>query len=443
MKRTLMVVVSCLAVSLTAAFGAGAKGTAEKQAVPVATTGSPADKYPPNTWVPILWQLKIRDGALPPGVKTGRHVTEHNFGAVTYRPETGETLIMDGYYEKEGDSVLGVQGIWANGLYGMDPVTDTYTLYKVSNYRNGYFPTERNLADPTPVPRHTYDCWTYVPENRTLYIYGGANKDAFEIARPEVREAITKFSPQRWVVKEDKTQYMKKGAKILGMWAYSFDTMKWRTIDTCKLYPHGVYGYEAATVYVPSQKRLFFFPAHKGRVFSFDIVAEEWRDEGFDIPWNRYRGKTFMDVKRDRVVFYSGLQTSNATECEIGVYDVKSRKFSILPVKGVKPKAPRYDGTIVHDTRRDLYVAFGGSEQYDDNWVFDPNTNRWRQFIPERNIPIEPWPNKETRIHTYLKSVYDSKNDLVVLCRMGMPHEWYAMRFDPATARYVDNEAKP
>jgi hypothetical protein len=378
-------------------------------------------KFPPNTWVAIDWELKIHDGALPPGIKTGRYASNHHYGGMAYRPASGRTLILDGYAERMGDSVLGTPTIYANSLYGLDPVKGVYHLYKTSNYR-GAEPMPRNVEEPTPSPRHTYECFAYVADTDSLYLWTGANKMNGYAAREGTREKVGRYAPKRWVSNENR--------KILGMWAWSFRDRKWRTIDRCKQYPPG--GYENAMVYLPATKKIWFVSTG-GEVWTFDIKGEQWTKESMKMKWNRYRGTTFADTKRNRIVSYSGKQTRNgqATGCALGVLDVATGTFRELGGKGPRPPAPRSDGGMCYHSKHDLYVAFGGAGRLTDNHVFDPDTNTWRQFAPAANVTVKAK-------QSFVKLTYDSVNDLVVMSRRGEHPEWWAMRLEPATARWVE-----
>jgi hypothetical protein len=225
------------------------------------------------------------------------------------------------------------------------------------------------------------------------------------------------------------------------MWAYEFEKRRWRSLDKSKLYPPG--GYECTTVYVPGTKRLYLFGARgRGQVFSFDVETEQWRDEGVRVPWSVHWGTAIADAKRKRVVLFGGKQTAKDKTCEIGVFYPAGRKFEVLGVKGVKPGAPRSGRAFCHNTRHDLYVLFGGTGKLVDNWVFDPQKNAWRSFAPRKNVPLEPG-RKGKGIQTHTMMVYDSKNDLVVLGRSEQPKQWFAMRFVPEKAKWVEpNGAK-
>ena len=397
----------------------------------LAPSRAPAEgSFPENTWVPIDWSLSIRPGALPPGTDPDEHARRaaHWYGGLAYRPGTGETLLMDGYFATH-DGMLGRPSIYANALYGMDPALARYTLYKVDNYKSGITPLPRLKDDWTPAPRHTYDYWAYATSTNSVYMIKGANKYLTYAAKGSTIELLALYGPQPWI-RDDNT-------KVLGMWRYSFDENKWYSLHTSTVWPDSP-SMEGALIYVPREDRIYLFPPTGKKIYSFDVQTEQWRDEGVTMgTWNRYRGATFLDPKRNRVVFYSGKATSKGTDCELGVFDLDTKTFSVLPVTGPKPKAPRSDGAIAYDGRHDLYVAFGGAGTYTDNWVFDPNTNRWRQFRPLRNIPLDS-------THTHLDMVYDSKNDVFVLTRAkGGPGEWFVLRFNASTADYIEPDRTP
>jgi hypothetical protein len=392
-------------------------------------------KFAPNTWVPIKWKMKILEGAVPPGVKTGRHTAPHWYGGLTYRADTGETLVMDGYGESFNKSVLGTPGIYANAVYSMDPVTGTYTLWKVCNYHRNFVPTKLNLKDPTPSPRHTYGCWTYVPGKKSVYIWTGANKKNGYAARQETKDAIKKHvSHKRWI--------NSRGQQTLGMWRYDFEKKKWITIDKSKVYPPG--GYEHETVWFPKTRRLYFFSGSRPRgrrntVYSFDLEKEQWTDEKASMmPRGVWGCTAFVDAKRDRIVFNNAPPRKGGDDAkfEMLAYYPEKKKAEPVAVKGVKPKARTTDG-FCYNSRHDLYVLYGGSGKVDDNWVFDPKTSEWKKFEPVKNIPVGYDKRRKRPSQSFVMMVYDSKNDLMVMCRTGGPGRWYAMRFVPEKAKWA------
>jgi hypothetical protein len=386
--------------------------------------------FPDNTWVPLNWTLNIIPGALPPGVDPTLHhqSTINWFGGLTYKSDAGEILVMDGYHGNGGTSdVLGRHSIYANALYGMDPVIEKYNLHKVCNYNNGYDPTELTAQEWTPCPRHTYDYWTYASPTNSLYLMNGANKYSGYAAKDATKSLMLQYGPQPWVQAD--------GRKTMGMWRYSFDDRKWYSLHASVLRPE-LSGYEGVLIYVPEDERIYGFSSGIGKVYSFDIHTEQWRYEGVEVTgWSCYRGATFFDTKRNRVVFFGGKQhDQSASQCEIGVFDLDTKSFALLPVSGSKPRAPRSDPAFDYSARHDMYVLFGGAGTYKDNWAFDPNTNTWKQFTPKQNIPL----NGE---HVHLDMIYDAKNDLFVLKRSeGAPGKWFAMRFNPGTADWLSTD---
>jgi hypothetical protein len=424
-----VLLVTALSLTTSLAF-AGENG---KHAEPSAAVKA---KFAPNTWVPIKWKMKILDGALPPGIKTGRYASEHHYGGLTYRADTGETLILDGYFECYNKSVMGTPGIYANAVYAMDPVSGSYTLYKVSNWYRGNVPMERNIKDPTPAARHTYGCWTWVPGKKSVYMWSGANKICGYAARQSTKDAVKKYvSHKRWI--------NTRGQKTLGMWRYDFEKKKWFSIDKSKVYPAG--NYEHETVFYPKTGKIYFFSSNrKNTVFSFDIEKEQWTDEKATMPRGVWGCAAFVDAKRDRIVFNNMPPKKGGADAkfEMLAYYPEKKKAEPVAVKGAKPKARVTDG-FCYNSRHDLYVLYGGSGKHDDNWVFDPKTSEWKRFEPVKNIPVGYDKRRKRSSQSFVKLVYDSKNDLMVMCRKGGPGEWYAMRLVPAKAKWVKPSEAP
>lgn len=382
------------------------------------------DTFPENSWVPIDWKVQIKPGALPKGVDpaSSEQRTVHWYGGITYHPGKGEVLVMDGYFKGQ----MGGPSIYANALFGMNAASKEYTLYKAANYSGGSTPRPELKNNWTPAPRHTYDFWTYASSTNSVYMIYGANKYVGYAAKEKTKKKIKQYCPDPWVNTD--------GTKQLGFWRYDFNDHKWHSLHDTNL--PSIPGYEGSLIYVPEQERIYLFPMAKKRIYSFDLKTEKWRSEGIRLPWNRYRGATFLDTKRDRVVFYSGKEEDKDTACDLGVFDLKTKKFSILPVSGPKPPAPRKDGGIAYNSKHDLYVAWGGTGK-DDNWVFNPQTNSWKALQPVSNIPTA----KEHSSHVDM--IYDSKHDLLIVTRAkGDPGDWFAMRFNPRTANYSNTSTE-
>ena len=189
-------------------------------------------------------------------------------------------------------------------------------------------------------------------------------------------------------------------------------------------------------VYLPATKKIWFVSTG-GEVWAFDLKAEQWSREEMKMDWNRYRGTTFADTKRNRIVSYSGRQAAKQKEtgCALGALDVTTGKFEQIAGKGPRPSAPRNDGGICYDSKRDLYIAFGGAGTLTDNHVFDPKTNTWRQFEPAVNVTVK-------KKQSFVKLSYDSVNDLIVMSRREENPEWWAMRLDLQSVNWRRHEGR-
>jgi len=379
--------------------------------------------YPPNTWVPITPRLKIAKGAVPAGKKVDRHWQLHRYGGLTYRPGTGEVLILDG--------ALHNTGIYASSVFGLDATTGAYTLYKATNWEKRDTPSALNRTDPTPAPRHTYGAWAYVPEKKSVYLWDGHNRTVQSGPRgKQIGAGLKKGGvPVRWI--------KPTGHKLLGMWVFNFDTGKWRGIDKCRQYPPS--GGSRHMRWVPKLKRIYLFMPlagfHKDNVWSFDIEKEEWTCEKVKTPYECLPA-CFYDAGRERIVFTmakSRAELKSEKVHGLGAYYPRTRKFEVLAVKGGRPNniGPGNQAWC-HHAKHDLYFAWSGTygkNQTDENWVYDPKTGEFKQFLPLKNIPVKK--------QKHVKIEYDAKNDLLVVCRQekGSP-QWYAMRFDLRTARF-------
>ncbi|MHC4914242.1 MAG: hypothetical protein ACYTGB_02020 [Planctomycetota bacterium] len=385
--------------------------------------GAAAGELPANTWVAITPRLVIAPGAVPAGKKVDRHWQLHRFGGVTYRPETGEVLILDG--------ALNDTGIYASSVFGMNALTGDYTLYKATNWKGRNEPDELNAADPTPAPRHTYGAWCHVPEKKSVYLWDGHNRTVQSGPNGKVLgERLKGKVPNRWV--------KPSGHKLLGMWVFSFETGKWRSLEKSKVYPPS--GGSRHMRWLPALKRIYLFMPltgfHKDNVWSFDVETEQWACEGVKTKYECMPA-CFLDAKRERIVFAMAKDRASLKSEKIhglGAYYPRTKKFEVLPVKGKRPaNIGPGNQAWCHNTRHDLYFGWSGTynkNQSDENWAYDPEKGEWRQFLPLVNIPVKK--------QKHVKIEYDAKNDLLVVCRQEKGSQWYAMRLDPATAKWKE-----
>jgi hypothetical protein len=367
-------------------------------------------EFPANTWVPLDLQFEARAGELPESPHQDENWQSHRYGGLTYRPDTGEIVVLDG----AGYS----NGIYANAVFGLDASTGRYRLYDVPHWRDN-IPLPENLTDPGPAPRHTYGAWTYAPETQSVYLWSGANRRVTSGSRSEFLTAVESYVHPSLV--------SETGEIILGFWRYDFRDHQWHRLPFPDDAAHGV---ELEMAYVPSQQRIYLFKSlrafHEPNVWSFDVVSETWTRESLETSYDAFPA-SFYDTRRERIVFmmmedfWEGRQDFVH---DLGAFDPETKTFTELPVEGERPQGlePGNDGMTYHPGY-DIYFAWSGDASSTGSWIYDPKTHRWSRFLAD--VPVPPVDGVQ-----HWKLEYDWEHDLLVLCRQTTP-QYYALRLCP------------
>ena len=380
-------------------------GAARAQDAPAGTAEA---KFPANRWVELKLQTRLMPGTEVNPKRWGRAKGYHNnnhYGSITFRSATGEAIALDGWDGLIGGEKVGHTVIYANSLYGIDPIRGVRKQYEICRWFRGkqWIEHSTNKTNPTPLPRHVYGCLTYAPPTDSVYIYRGASRGA---------------PPGVWT-----------------MWAYSFKAGKWRLVegDLTKLPPKtsGSAAYENRMAYVAGEKGtpggLYFFESQRRLpVWRFDLAAETWGAcSKVKVPLSTWYVSHCVDTKRRRVLFCGGTK-SQTGKLDVWAYEVQADRWRRLDVQGPKPPAPRRRPGICYLPRRDSLFLYGGGNHW-DHWVLDLATGRWTKITsipPPTPKPAEMKPGKS---YNQIYMTYDGVHDLIVI----QHRNWHALRFVP------------
>jgi hypothetical protein len=367
----------------------------------------PAGKFPPNRWVRLKLETKLMPGAVVDPKRYARargYYNNNHYGSITYRSATGEAIALDGWDGLLDGRKIGHTIIYANSLYGIDPIRGVRKQHEICRWFRGRQWEEHptNRTNPTPLPRHVYGCLAYAPTTDSVYLYRGASRGA---------------PPPVWA-----------------LWAYSFRQGKWRLVerDAAKLPPRtsGSAAYENRMAYVPGEGKrpgcLYFFESQRRLpVWRLDLATETWSACGKDrVPISTWYVSHCVDTKRRRVLFCGGRESETGA-LEVWSYDVAVDRWRTLAVRGAKPPAPRSRPGICYLPALDALFLYGGGNHW-DHWLLDLAANRWTRIAsltPPTTKPDERKPNKR---YNQVYMIFDRMHDLIMI----QHRQWHVLRLD-------------
>ena len=108
------------------------------------------------------------------------HWIDAGWNKIVYDPDGKRVLFYDRWYDKKH----GGYTIYGNALFAFDPASATLTPIKIDNWKkidtkSGGYRTvvlPENETEPTPVSRHVYHAFDYVPELKSVFVCNGANQ---------------------------------------------------------------------------------------------------------------------------------------------------------------------------------------------------------------------------------------------------------------------------
>lgn len=340
---------------------------------PVKSWSISADSLKENTWFEKKPAFKFLPGL------NGRY-QDRGWCTLRYQSKNKSMIFYEGYTRTR-------DCIYANSLYELDPVRDTVHMRSISNWNceeHTVGPAlPANATNPTPMDRHTYAQFAYVPSNNKLYMAHGA---------------------------------MGNNNHQHDLWAYSFDNGKWENLGAA---PGGTANWECTCalnfIYSPVTEEIFFFGSQRG-VYAYKIASNTWRTMASpkNATTKDIGGHGLYDPKRNVFAFYGNNWTSDdAGSTTFLIYDPVANAWSEKAPTATWPPAKSY-ASLEYNSKHDVYMLHGGWTQ-NDTWLWYPSAGVWRQLTT---------PNKPAAISnrgTY--TAYNPDQDALVTYSQGTM--WY------------------
>ncbi len=295
------------------------------------------DTIKANNWYSVKPAFKFLPGL------TGRY-QDRGWCTLRYHSKNKSLIFYEGYTRDQ-------DCIYANSLYEFHPEKDSVLMRSISNWNcreHTVGPAlAANATNPTPMDRHTYAQFAYVPATNKVYMAHGA---------------------------------MGNNNHQHDLWAWNFETSKWENLGAA---PGGTQAWECICalnlIYSPTTEELLFFGSQKA-IYAYKLAAGTWRTlatpknaSGKDIG-----GHGLYDPKRNVFAFYG----NNWTENDVGsttflIYNPSTNAWTDVAPSGAWPPAKSY-ASMEYNSKHDLYMLHGGWKQ-NDTWIWNPNTQAWRE----------------------------------------------------------------
>ncbi len=370
-----------LSGSVVGAESASAVGT---------TTGGPASDGQ-NTWWQVAYDnglsgwtlanslavmpvLSIQANAWHPvqptfvGAPSGGQLYPQGWGNKgTYDPATHRLIFSDRW----ADSVRGYQSIFADGLYGYDPVLNLFTVLKLNNWyaqpnpSGGYTttPLPANSTDPTPPDHHPLAALEVVPQQNAVYTVNGVN--SISLPDPTIL---------------NKT------------WRFDLAASSWSMVSsytTDPNYPPNNPSSPGVLYYDPGTNKLVYLVEAscgcQGTItYVFNMATNAWTilpQDPSSLAVNISGSGIAYDSKRGLLVAYGGNIYVNNPTSTLWAYSVATNKWTELSSAPVAAMAPAF----AYDGHHDVFLALVGNNTY----LYNPNTNSWLQYPATLNRPID------------------------------------------------------
>ena len=194
-------------------------------------------------------------------------------------------------------------------------------------------------------------------------------------------------------------------------WVYDTNTNEWTNASPQEPGPSGRWRHTMA--YEAESDRVILFGGDtglpNGETWSYDLDGNAWSNMNpVTSPSPRWGHVMSYDSQSDRIIVFGGETTPNVYEysSETWAYDFNTNEWrNTTPPIG--PSARR-DPAMAYDSESDRVVLFGGytpSENLEDMWTYDVDTNTWTEMVPEGR-PSARWGHA---------MVYDAESDRVIL----------------------------
>ncbi len=335
-----------------------------------------------NQWVEI-------DPAYSQPPSGGEHFVV-GWNALTFDSVHNNILIMDRW----NDSIRG-ETIYANAVMSLDLQTNSVDLLKLNNWKresrtDGGYTTAPilpdNTNDPTPLDRHPYGCFTYVPYNNSVYLIYGANGSG-----PDGHPHDT--------------------------WHFSIDENKWHKIDSADNPPFGVgSGLENSTIYDPNTRKIVY-SMHGTETWLLDVTTNQWeKANAANEPGGRMKYSMSYDSKRNTPLLFGGYSGWNPkiVRKDLWGYDAAQNTWNR---KSDAPEGTIKNSAMAYSPLHDIHFV----QIEDATYIYRPANDSWCLLC--RTEGVSP-------VHKTV--AYDVGNDLfVMMSKEGYTTpKWWIMRYD-------------
>jgi len=284
--------------------------------------------------------------------------------------------------------------IYANALYEFDARTGIIEQRSLSNWycddTGGYRRIE-DLPD-TPVDRHTYSQFAYVPGNQGLYMVAGAS------ARFPVADRAYDF----W-------RYTHADGWVKLPESYPGS----ETDRAAQIGP-----YTANLIHHPGSNTLYYFK-NAQTIHRYNVETRAWMTTLSNAPGSDtvsdIGAHGLYDPVFDRFAFYgNNWHPSDQGSNEFVIFDVATGSWQeqTVPAPPNGP-GPKSYAALEYNSRWSVYMLHGGWQD-NQTWVYDPASSQWHQVLTASAPPAS------TGRGTY--TAYDAFNDALI-------------KFDEATGR--------
>jgi hypothetical protein len=355
-------------------------------------------KLPADTWV----ELKYTTVQPADPAEKGKWI-DAGWNKIVYDPDGKRVLFYDRWYDKKH----GGYTIYGNTLFAFDPASATLTPIKIDNWKkidtkSGGYRTvvlPENDTEPTPVSRHVYHAFDYVPELKSVFVCNGANQT---------------------VVKDDK---LVGHDEADGAWRLDLTTNRWTRVGSGPVPPNRL---DESMAYCPDTKSLVYSGGN-GQLWILDAAGGPWRKAKQSPPPRTSMGRTvWYDPTHNRMLLIGGgrldaWQKGEALEFrELYGFDPKTETIERL----ADGPTAFYESQLAFDSKRGLFVAvadFNKKEQLSGMFGYDPKKNAWHEIKPANPIP----PHRSWM--GWMKLCYDAHDD----CFLGVVGDkFYAYRHE-------------
>jgi hypothetical protein len=293
---------------------------------------------------PNVWYSKKPAYQFLPNL-SGGHYQDRGWCTLRYHEKNKSVIFYEGYTRDQ-------DCIYANSLYEYSPGKDTIHMRTISNWNcreHTVGPAlSANAINPTPMDRHTYAQFTYVPRKNKVYMAHGA---------------------------------MGNNNHQHDLWAWDFDSSKWENLGVA---PGGTQAWECICalnlIYSPVTDELYFFASQKA-VYAYNVETNKWRSiTPKNATTKDIGGHGLYDSKRNRFAFYGNNWTASDAGSQVFLtYDPVANAWTELPVTETWPPAKSY-ASLEYNSLYDIYMLHGGWRQ-NDTWLWNPRTLAWKKVV--------------------------------------------------------------